>query len=134
LSIFFRRKRASNFPIFVLYLDFEQRSVDIKEQCELIRCGLGIKPPIDGIYDILYMYLYQRLIDCVEQIREVVKTHDIKLVIIDSVGLACGGEGDDVKAVVPYFQALRSLGVTTLSLDHTTTKGNAVCRKSAQHL
>ncbi|MBT9143923.1 MAG: hypothetical protein DDT29_02337 [Dehalococcoidia bacterium] len=44
--------------------------------------------------------------------------------IVDSVGGACGGEPESAEVVLRYFMALRSLKITTLSIDHVTKAGD----------
>lgn len=101
----------------VLYLDWEGTAADFKEQVVAIRKGLGIEHGQDE-QEILYMYCPGRLIDHIQDIQAVVSKHNISLIIIDSVGMATGGESDKSEAAVAYFNALRALEVTTLSIDH----------------
>ena len=48
----------------------------------------------------------------------------IGLVVVDSVGLACGGEPEKAESIIRYFAALRSLRIASLSVDHVAKNGD----------
>jgi hypothetical protein len=62
----------------------------------------------------------------VDELQRIVAEHDIKMVIIDSAGPACGGEPESAMAAIQYFTALRSLHVTSLTIAHRSKGGNSI--------
>lgn len=101
----------------VLYLDYETSADTMKERIDAMRKALNITP---GEQDILYRFCFRSLTDSVDELQKIVSENDIALVIIDSVGMACGGDTEKADVVIAYFRALRSLRVTTLSIDHVS--------------
>ena len=103
-------------PGHVLYLDYETSAADFKMRMEGIYRGLEQEP--GG--ELLYRYCVQGLADDLAAIQKVVFEHGIKLVIIDSAALAAGSyrEGDPSGPTIRYFQALRELRCTTLTIAH----------------
>lgn len=104
-------------PGNVLYLDWETNQYQIKEAVTAIRKGLQVTLQ-ESNPDILYMHCDQLLADMIEEIRLIVQQHDIKLMVVDSIGLAVGGDADKMESARAGFSALRSLNVTVLGIDH----------------
>lgn len=104
-------------PGNVLFLDWETSSHQIKETVTAIRKGLGIVRQANDP-DILYMRCDQLLATTIEGIRTTVTENDIKLIVVDSIGLAIGGDADQMESARIGFTALRSLNITTLGIDH----------------
>lgn len=106
-------------PGKVLYLDYEAGTDELHERLEALRKGLGVEIPCQ----VLYRFCHQPVANDVSEIQRLVVEHNIALVIVDSVGLACGamegGEGFTAAALA-YFRALRSLRITSLSIDHVS--------------
>lgn len=101
-------------PGRVLFLDFETSGSELRERAIAIEAGL--RDP--GGSDIVYRFCVQPLANDIEQIQRIVSDRQIELVIIDSLGPACGGNPNDSEPVIAYFRALRSLRITTLTIDH----------------
>lgn len=97
----------------VLFLDWETSEQTIKRRASAIRRGLNLTG--DGFY---YRFCEQPLANEIEEIRRQVIEKDIKLVIADSAGMASGMEADYHSVAIRYARALRSLKVTSLSIDH----------------
>ena len=106
-------------PGKVLYLDYEDSPEIFEGRLQMIGNGLDMPKP-----DIFYRYCSSPLIHDVEEIQRIIIEHHLNMVVIDSVGLACGGEPEKAEPVLAYYQALRSLRITSLSLDHMTKGGN----------
>lgn len=98
----------------VLYLDYETSREEINGRIKAVNEPIGISDP----RQIKYRFCSQPLVNEIEEVQQWVHDYDIKLVIVDSVGMACGGEAEASDPVLRYFTALRSLRVTTLSIDH----------------
>jgi energy-coupling factor transporter ATP-binding protein EcfA2 len=98
-----------------LYLDWEAGPDEIVSRLHSLSAGLGITPPREHLR---YRRCTQTLSHEAETIQALIMEHSIGLVIVDSVGLACGGEPEKAEVVLDYFRALRSLNCSTLSIDH----------------
>ena len=107
-------------PSKVLYLDWETDQTEIGSRVTMIRRGLGL----EGAAHILYKPMNQGLATDIERIREITLEHSISLVIIDSLGSACMGEPESAEVVLRAFSALRSLGISSLCIDHTNKEGH----------
>jgi len=103
----------------VLYLDYETSEAEINQRVQLIRNGMVLPS-----CTLAYRFCSQALAHEIDIIRRTVMEHKISLVIVDSVGSACGGEPESAEVVLRYFMALRSLEITTLSIDHVTKHGD----------
>ncbi len=106
-------------PARTLYLDWEADEVDFKQRILAIQKGLDVasKP------DIWYRFCMQPLAGDIEAIQKIVAENAIDMVVVDSVGVACGGDLNDSQSIMAYFDALRTLKVTTLSIDHNNKEG-----------
>ena len=107
-------------PSTVLYLDWETDSIEIGSRVTMIRRGLGLK----GRAHILYKAMSQGLSTDIERIREICLENSVGLVIIDSLGSACAGEPESAAVVLNTFSCLRSLGISSLCIDHTNKEGH----------
>jgi hypothetical protein len=103
-------------PERVLYLDYETGADEIYSRLSSIQMGLGLEPTPQ----ILYHSSSQSLIVEIEQIQRTVAEEDVRLVIVDSVAYACGGEAETSLPATNYSNALRSLHTTTLSIGHVS--------------
>jgi len=106
-------------PSTVLYLDWETDQIELGSRVTMIRRGLGLK----GSAHILYKSMNQGLSTDIERIREICLEHSVGLIIIDSLGSACMGEPESAEVVLRMFSSLRSLGVSSLCIDHTNKEG-----------
>jgi hypothetical protein len=99
----------------VLILDWEAGSEAWNDRIVKIANGLGVTPPV-----IQYRRCQHKLADFAETIAATVDRLNIELVIVDSIGLAQGsnGEGDANEATIRLFAALRVIGATSLLIDH----------------
>jgi len=98
----------------VLYLDWETSREEHEARLRLLAKGFGMfECPL-----IFYRRMSAPLVKEIRTIRRFVAKNDIKLVIIDSVGMAMGEKPKEGDPVIPLFTAIRSLGVTTLCIDH----------------
>tara|TARA_R100001530_G_scaffold13251_1_gene12248 strand:+ start:4616 stop:5857 length:1242 start_codon:yes stop_codon:yes gene_type:complete len=58
--------------------------------------------------------------DSVPVLKKLVKKHDIEFLIIDSAALACGGRPEEAENAIRFFNALASIGTTSLTIAHET--------------
>ena len=106
-------------PATVLYLDWETDQKEIGSRVTMIRKGLSL----EGSSHIWYRAMNQGLANDIEAIRAICRDKDIHLVIVDSLGSACMGEPESAEVVLRAFGALRSLGLSSLVVDHTNKEG-----------
>lgn len=99
----------------VLYLDYE--TCQDEQGARMQGLALGWKtaalPPIH------YRPAYRALADEIATLRADVQRLKIQMLIVDSMGPACGGEPEKAETVLQFMNALRSLGgVTRLVISH----------------
>jgi len=100
----------------VLYLDWETDEVDIAARVQAAARGLRVPMP-----EVRYSSLVRPIEDRINQLAAYVATHEIGLVIIDSVGMAMASakDGSDAsEGAIRFFRALRALGCAVLAIDH----------------
>lgn len=71
-------------------------------------------------FPISYRHCALPLAEDVEQIAKAIAQAEAEVVVIDSVGLACGGELNEAGPVLRFFAGLRQLKITSLILAHTS--------------
>jgi energy-coupling factor transporter ATP-binding protein EcfA2 len=103
-------------PGRVLYLDYETDSTEQDKRIRRIAHGFGL----DDCPEIDYRRMILPLADDIGSIRRHVDSNGITLVIVDSVGFACGGKPEDAETSLRMYLALRQLNVTKLLLHHVT--------------
>lgn len=103
-----------------LYLDFETSREEINDRLQMLKKGASLSEDIN----ILYRFCHQPLAADIMGIQRIVVENDIEFVVVDSYGMACGGEPESADMARQFFMALRSLRITTLTIDHVA-KGNA---------
>lgn len=102
--------------IKAMYADWETDDATIQWQTTLLRNG-----HLPGIELALqYIPCSMPLAQSLDRLKEAVVEHDIELVVIDSLGLAAGGELKDTQSPLAFFGALRTLNVTSLVLAHNS--------------
>lgn len=115
-----------NKACFVLYLDYEDERLSFQQRWTGIERGFNL----EGIETtIQYRHMTTRLADSVSALRSEIIDKHIGLLIVDSLGPAAGGNLYDPQPALEYHQALRALGVTSLTLAHNS-KDIAQKRKS----
>ena len=106
-------------PGNVLILDWETDAYEIANRARMIHKGLGIDTPSA----ITYRACGQPLVDDVDRIKDIVFRRNIDVVIIDSMGLAVGGEMESAENVLAFFRAVRQLEKTALIISHSNRQG-----------
>lgn len=102
----------------VLVLDWESDEADWNDLFQLIRAGMAAPEP-----KILYMSCAGAMPSMLHRLSAIVSERDIGLIVVDSVGLATPSsrEGSDAnESALKLFSALRTLGVTSLLIDHVS--------------
>lgn len=122
-------------PTPSLYLDWESDKDDIAWRMKCIQKGHSLPK-----FNIHYRHCVLPLAEDIEQIQQAVIDSGAGLVIVDSVGQACGGDLNDAQPAIEMFRALRSLNTTTLLIGHVskdnskgkTPYGSAYFRNAAR--
>jgi hypothetical protein len=99
-----------------LYLDYEDEPLSFRRRWSAIEKGFGLKAPMP----ILYRRMVNTLADSVERLQQIIVDKNIKLLIIDSLGPAARGNLNDPEPAIRYHEALRRLGITSLTLAHNS--------------
>lgn len=103
----------------VLYLDWETEEGDIASRVHRAAKGQSLA----AVPTVHYMNMIHPLSQRMAEVARVIARHDIRLVIIDSVGMASSAQRDGSDAsegAVRFFRGLRELGVASLLIDHVT--------------
>lgn len=98
-----------------LLLDYESDWTTVNWQLKRLQVGLDL-PPIE----IDYRHCMLPLVDDVEQIQKYIDKTKAEMLIIDSLGLAAGGDLKEPRTATEFYRAVRELKMTTLSLAHTS--------------
>lgn len=106
----------------IIYVDYEGTIQSFALRQRRLLDGMGIDELPTGI---LYYWPGRGLplADHIDALRKKIQEIGACLVVIDSVGPACGGEPEKADVALGYFRSLARLGVTTLSLAHITKQG-----------
>jgi len=67
-----------------------------------------------------YRHCALPLAEDLNEIRRIVLEGDIKLIIVDSLGAACGGDMNSAEVATRFFSAIRQLPVTPLLISHVS--------------
>ena len=114
-------------PGNVLYLDYETKPKEIATRARMIHAGLGLEQPDANKTSsrIIYKKCDQPLQSETDRIRDLIYKHNIDVVIIDSMGMAVGGELESAEEVLAFFRAVRQLGnKTSLVVSHSNRQGS----------
>ena len=95
----------------VLYLDWETDRQETAWRLKCLQRGLGL-PDIW----INYRRCTLPLADDIEGIRKALSGSNV--IVVDSVGAACGGDLNSAEVAIRFFGALRQLDVTSLLISH----------------
>jgi hypothetical protein len=103
----------------VLYLDWETEEGDIASRVHRVAKGMSLAK----VPTVHYMNMVHPLSQRMAEVARVVAQYEVRLVIIDSVGMASSQQRDGADAsegAVRFFRGLRELGVASLLIDHVT--------------
>jgi DNA-binding CsgD family transcriptional regulator len=99
----------------VLYLDWERSKSLMQWRIKQISNGHEL-----GLIDISYRRCAAPLADEVDKLSDIIHKEKIKLLVIDSLGLAAGGDINSAESATRFHGALRSLSVTSLIIAQTS--------------
>ncbi len=113
-------------PGNVLYLDYETKPKEIATRARMIHAGLGLEKAdaTKTSSRIIYKKCDQPLQTEIDRIRDLIFKHNINVVVIDSMGMAVGGELESAEEVLAFFRSVRQLGnITSLIVSHSNRQG-----------
>jgi hypothetical protein len=99
-----------------LYLDWEFEGGDHHQRMAWLcrndfeSAGLGV----------MYLRCTGSLYQSIAKIKKIIMEHEIDFIVVDSVAIACGGEPEEAQNALRFFDAIRTLKVTSLCIAHTT--------------
>ena len=102
-------------PGNVMYIDYEVDQQDMENRFIALCNGLGIEPP-----DFFYRKQEMSMTQDQPRMAQLVAEHNIKFMINDSAAMACGGEPEAANVASRYWNALRTLNCTTLTIAHVS--------------
>jgi hypothetical protein len=103
----------------VLFLDWENDASTVGWQEQCLANGMEIE-----WLDIAYWHCSLPLAKCLPQIQKKINEIGADVIIIDSLGLATGGNLNDSEPALNFYNALRQLPVTPLIIAHTAKDVN----------
>jgi hypothetical protein len=116
LSLFFSKLIAQELDHKILFIDYEDIAggwiTKLTKITSLNNFTVGLDKFID--YDSEQIPIAEQ----VDKIKEVIKKHDIKFVIVESASLATGDSTSDEKSAVRLVSALKLLKTTVLLIAH----------------
>lgn len=98
----------------VMYLDWEMDSEDVNWRLASLQRGMGFP-----IVSVPYRRFACALADDMERIQQMILERDVGLVIVDSIGAACGGDLEKPEPAIRMYTALRQLKVASCLIAHT---------------
>ena len=102
-------------PGNVMYVDYEVDKQDMENRFIALCNGRGIEPP-----DFFYRKQETSMTRDQPRMAQLVAEHNIQFMIIDSAAMACGGEPESADVATRYWNALRTLNCTTLTIAHVS--------------
>lgn len=102
-----------------LYLDWEAGQYGQRNRLGALCAGMGIDLP-DNIY---HRTEYSALHQSADEISRYIQDLGVVFVIVDSKGMAIGGDSDKADPTRQLFEAVAKLKVPALIIDHITNEG-----------
>ena len=121
---------ATGYPIFgatpqkvgpVVYVDFEDVKSTHDQRATAMLHSIGWE---DGMPHIIHFKVAGKFVDQISQIRSVVRKNKAVLVIVDSLGKARNTDPSDGDSTIKLTNAIESLGMPVLAIDHVTKADN----------
>ena len=100
-----------------LYVDWETDRDTLEARAWAIKRG---EPEIGDGWGLRYQSAQGPLVDWIDDLANHVARENFDLVVIDSVGMALGGDAGNDEKVLTFFTALRQIEATILLVDHMT--------------
>jgi len=101
-------------PLNTLFVDYELDQEELTRRAYEIARGLGLDKPPTNIF---YYSPKNDIAAFSKELRSIVRSEDIKFVIVDSLGASRLDASDEIQ-VIERFEELKDSGVTSFLLDH----------------
>jgi len=108
----------------VLYLDWETDVIEFQNRVAAIKSGLDIPPTVGT--SIKYLRMTQPLETEIDRLQSIVMDEKVNLIVVDSMEMAIQGNSNESMPVSGLYGALRTLGTTSLIIDHLNKSGEWV--------
>jgi hypothetical protein len=102
-----------------LFLDWENDSNVTSWQTKCLALGVEVES-----FSLPYLHCSKPLIKCLSHIQQKINEVGADVIIIDSLGVAVGGNLNDTEPALNFFSALRQLPVTPLIIAHNAKDMN----------
>jgi hypothetical protein len=99
----------------VLYLDWEDSAETHQERLKALCEGLGLSMT-EGM--MIYRRMDASLVEGAREARKDIAKFGAVMVVVDSLGMACGGDPSDAGGIIRTMLAARSLGVPVVCIHH----------------
>lgn len=99
----------------VLYLDWEDTAATHQERLRALCNGLGVDL---GAGRMIYRRMDASLVEGAREARKDIARFGVAMVVVDSLGMACGGDPSDAGGIIRTMLAARSLGVPVVCIHH----------------
>lgn len=106
----------------VLIVDYESTAEVVARRLNRLALGMGLWATPPGIH--YWAANGIPFADLVEPLSRKIQAAGIGLLIVDSLGPACGGKPEDAEIALAFFRALAKLRVTSWLLAHITKGGD----------
>lgn len=108
-------------PQPILFIDYESGSTILKRRLLRLAKGMGLTLP-DSFFDEMFHYwpgAGRPLASMIPALKRKIES-GVGFIVVDSAGLAAGGNPRDEQIALGYFNAVHSLKVPCVSIAHTT--------------
>lgn len=100
-----------------LYLDWEDTEYQHGQRYHQLSMGYNLDPQD---YELLHLRCTGTIWDQAQRINREISNSGVTYLIIDSAGMACGGEPEKSEAALMFFSALRTFKLPALVVAHQT--------------
>ncbi len=116
-----------------LILDWEVTEAEAARRCTMLATGLQKTYIARDIRFPLYRRCTGPMADEASEIAKVIAKHEIKFVVIDSAGLACGGDVASSELAIQFFGSLRKVTASTGAAVDIQTHTTKADRREENH-
>jgi alkylated DNA nucleotide flippase Atl1 len=116
-----------------LILDWEVSEAEAARRCTMLANGLQQQGMGGDIRFPLYRHCTGPMQDEASDIAKVIAKHDVKFVVIDSAGLACGGDVASSELAIQFFNTLRKVTAYTGAAADIQTHTTKADRREENH-
>ncbi|MDD4987169.1 MAG: AAA family ATPase, partial [Dehalococcoidales bacterium] len=105
-------------------LDYESSGLSTLQTLRAINEGMQLGVAEEDFPK--YRHCDRSLIHDISEIQRMVMENNIQLLLIDSAGMASGGDAERQEFACQYWRAIRSLGVATITIHHKPKESDTI--------